>query len=303
MDNYKRIEILGQGAYGKVYKAQDLRNGNLVALKKALSSSDEEGIPPTTLREISILKSVSECEFIVKLLDVVNSKSKNGKISIYIVFQYLDGDLKSYMISKYGKGRGMNEYSAKKFCFQLLIGMYHCHKLGIIHRDLKPQNILIEKGEKLKIADFGLSRNFSIPVGKYTHEVVTLWYRAPEILLGARTYSSPVDIWSIGCIFAEMLTGNPLFCGESEIEQLLSIFKTIGTPTSQTWPEVLNFKDWHEFPIWPQINLKYSFKNISEESLEFIQVFLRLNPNKRISILGAMTNTYFEHFFMEYNLY
>mmetsp|Transcript_24127 Transcript_24127/g.78538 ORF Transcript_24127/g.78538 Transcript_24127/m.78538 type:complete len:204 (+) Transcript_24127:1927-2538(+) len=191
----------------------------------------------------------------------------------------------------------------KKFCFQLLIGMYHCHKLGIIHRDLKPQNILIEKGEKLKIADFGLSRNFSIPVGKYTHEVVTLWYRAPEILLGARTYSSPVDIWSIGCIFAEMLTGNPLFCGESEIEQLLSIFKTIGTPTSQTWPEVLNFKDWHEFPIWPQINLKYSFENISEETLEFIQVFLRLNPNKRISILGAITNTYFEHFFKDYNLY
>mmetsp|Transcript_29017 Transcript_29017/g.65761 ORF Transcript_29017/g.65761 Transcript_29017/m.65761 type:complete len:153 (+) Transcript_29017:55-513(+) len=150
MDNYKRIEILGQGAYGKVYKAQDLRNGNFVALKKAISSPDDEGIPPTTLREISILKSVSECEFIVKLLDVVNIRSKNNKISLYIVFQFLDYDLRSFMISQYGKGNPIDENSAKKFCLQLLLGIFHCHKMGILHRDLKPQNILVEKNSKIK---------------------------------------------------------------------------------------------------------------------------------------------------------
>ena len=213
MENYKRTEILGQGAYGKVYKGQDLRTGQIVALKKALASTEEEGIPPTSLREISILKSISECEFIVKLLDIVNTKTKSGKGILYIVFQYLDFDLKAFMVSTKGKGNGLSNKISKEFCFQLLIGIKYCHKKGIMHRDLKPQNLLIENGSKLKIADFGLSRNFSIPIGKFTHEVVTLWYRSPEILLGAKCYSTPIDLWSIGCILAEMLSGRPCVRG------------------------------------------------------------------------------------------
>jgi len=294
MENYRRTQILGQGAYGKVYKGQDIRTGQIVALKRALTTSEEEGIPPTTLREISILKSISECEFIVKLLDVVSARTRTGKSILYIIFQYLDCDLKSFMINTRGKGKGLDKIVAKNFFFQLLIGLKHCHNNGIMHRDLKPQNLLIENRKKIKIADFGLSRNFSIPVGKYTHEVVTLWYRAPEILLGAKSYSTPIDTWSVGCIFGEILTGRPIFCGESEIEQLLAIFKMLGTPNEKNWPGVNAFKDWHEFPQWLPKKFETIFPKIDGESIDFLKLFLRLNPLKRVTIIEAIHNPYFD---------
>jgi len=294
MENYKRTEILGQGAYGKVYKGQDLRSGQLVALKRAITSSDEEGIPPTTLREISILKSVSECEFVVKLLDIVISKTKSGKPVLYIVFQFLDCDLKAFMVKDKGKGKGLGEDQFKHFCFQLLLGLKHCHTRGIMHRDLKPQNLLIEKGKKLKIADFGLSRNFNVPVGRYTHEVVTLWYRAPEILLGAKCYSTPIDIWSVGCILAEMVSGKPLFCGESEIEQLLAIFKILGTPDNKTWPGVEKLRDWHEFPQWSPQSLSNNIRGLGKECSSLLQNLLRLDPVKRVSVLKALESPFFD---------
>jgi len=294
MDNYKRTEILGQGAYGKVYKGQDLRTGQIVALKKALASSEEEGIPPTSLREISILKSISECEFIVKLLDVINTKTKSGKGILYIVFQYLDSDLKAYMVSTNGKGNALSEKISKEFCFQLLIGIKFCHQKGIMHRDLKPQNLLIENGSKLKIADFGLSRNFCIPIGKFTHEVVTLWYRSPEILLGAKCYSTPIDLWSIGCILAEMLTGRPFFCGESELEQLLAIFRIMGTPTIKNWPSISEFKDWHDFPKWMPQKLDLLFPNLKADTIDLLKALLRLDPSKRITAHKALNLPFFD---------
>jgi cyclin-dependent kinase len=294
MENYRRTEILGQGAYGKVYKGQDIRTGQLVALKRALTTSEEEGVPPTTLREISILKSISECEFVVKLLDVVSTRTKSGKAILYIIFQFLDCDLKNFMITSKGKGKGLDKVIAKEFCYQLLLGLRHCHNNGIMHRDLKPQNLLVENKKKIKIADFGLSRDFCIPLGKYTHEVVTLWYRAPEILLGARSYSTPVDVWSVGCIFGEILNGKPLFCGESEIEQLLAIFRVLGTPTEDTWPGINYFKDWHEFPQWSPKKLEIIYPQIDKESIDFLQSMLRLNPLKRITIIEAIQSKYFD---------
>ena len=294
MENYKRTEILGQGAYGKVYKGQDLRTGQIVALKKALASSEEEGIPPTSLREISILKSVSECEFIVKLLDVVNTKTKSGKGILYIVFQYLDFDLKAFMVSTKGKGNGLSTKISKEFCFQLLIGIKYCHQKGIMHRDLKPQNLLIEQGEKLKIADFGLSRNFSIPIGKFTHEVVTLWYRSPEILLGAKCYSTSIDLWSIGCILAEMLTGRPFFCGESELEQLLAIFRIMGTPSTKNWPSISEFKDWHDFPKWFPQKLNIVLPDLELDAIDLLKSLLRLDPSRRITASNAINLPFFD---------
>jgi cyclin-dependent kinase len=302
MENYRRTEILGQGAYGKVYKGQDLRTGQIVALKKALASSEEEGIPPTSLREISILKSISECEFIVKLLDIVNTKTKTGKGILYIVFQYLDYDLKAFMVSTKGKGNGLSNKISKEFCFQLLIGIKYCHKKGIMHRDLKPQNLLIENGSKLKIADFGLSRNFSIPIGKFTHEVVTLWYRSPEILLGAKCYSTPIDLWSIGCILVEMLTGRPCFCGENELEQLLAIFRILGTPDTKNWPCISEFRDWHDFPKWVPEKLESIFPYLETDAINLLKSFLRLDPMKRITANKAIESPFFDEIRDFYNI-
>ncbi|KAG2585340.1 hypothetical protein PVAP13_6KG384006 [Panicum virgatum] len=140
--------------------------------------------------------------------------------------------------------------------YQLCKGVAFVHGRGVLHRDLKPHNLLMDrKTMALKIADLGLSRAITVPLKKYTHEILTLWYRAPEVLLGARHYSTPVDMWSVGCIFAELVTNNPLFPGDSELQQLLHIFKLLGTPNEQVWPGVGKLPDWHEYPQWKPTKL------------------------------------------------
>lgn len=139
-----------------------------------------------------------------------------------LVFEFCDEDLKKHLDAATD---GMSEQSIKSNLFQLLAGVAFCHDRRVLHRDLKPQNLLVNKDGELKLADFGLARAFGIPVRSYTHEVVTLWYRAPDVLMGSRKYSTPVDIWSVGCIFGEMSSGRPLFPGTSDQDQLLRIFK------------------------------------------------------------------------------
>lgn len=147
---------------------------------------------------------------------------QEGKL--YLVFDYLSMDLKKY-IDSYGQGKQLEMSTIKSLTYQLLRGMLFCHQRRVLHRDLKPQNLLIDGHGNLKIADFGLARAFGVPVRAYTHEVVTLWYRAPEVLLGCPRYSCPVDLWSVGCIMAELITKKPLFQGDSEIDQLFRIFR------------------------------------------------------------------------------
>jgi cyclin-dependent kinase len=149
---------------------------------------------------------------IVRLYDVVHTERK-----LTLVFEYLDQDLKKYLDTYES---GLDLPVLQSFLYQLLHGVAFCHDHRVLHRDLKPQNLLINREGELKLADFGLARAFGIPVRSYTHEVVTLWYRAPDVLMGSRKYSTPVDIWSIGCIFAEMANGRPLFAGSSESDQL-----------------------------------------------------------------------------------
>mmetsp|Transcript_11379 Transcript_11379/g.34301 ORF Transcript_11379/g.34301 Transcript_11379/m.34301 type:complete len:245 (+) Transcript_11379:94-828(+) len=215
MERYQRIDKIGEGTYGVVYKASDKATGEIVALKKIRLEAEDEGIPSTAIREISLLKELQHPN-IVRLYDVVHTERR-----LTLVFEYLDQDLKKYLDICEG---GLETTILKSFLYQLLCGVAFCHTHRVLHRDLKPQNLLINREGKLKLADFGLARAFGIPVRSYTHEVVTLWYRAPDVLMGSRTYSTPVDIWSVGCIFAEMATSKPLFvrCVRGNSEQVSS---------------------------------------------------------------------------------
>lgn len=235
-----------------------------------------------------------------RLEEVVHTEGTNGRPLLFLVFEYLDYDLKQFMYNKYGKGHAIPETLAKNFCYQILLGLQHCHANSIMHRDLKPQNLLVDvQSSRIKLADFGLGRVFSLPVAKYTHEVVTLWYRAPEILLGTRCYSTAVDIWSVGCIFTEMLLGRSLFCGECELEQLLAIFRIIGTPNNESWPGVKNLKDWHVYPQWSPKNLAEAVKwphgkTPDHHAIDLIQNMLVLDPAKRLTTMDALRHPYFD---------
>lgn len=181
----------------------------------------------------------------------------------------------------------------------MLRGLAFCHARRTLHRDLKPQNLLIDRDGNLKIADFGLARTFGIPVRTYTHEVVTLWYRAPEILLGARHYGCAIDMWSVGCIFAEMVTQQPLFPGDCEIDQIFKIFKILGTPTSETWPDAMNLPDFKPtFPRWSPQDLKEIFNGkLDEHGVDLLSRMLTYDPAKRISVRDALRHPYFNELY------
>ncbi|CAL9091063.1 unnamed protein product [Musa acuminata var. zebrina] len=296
MEKYEKLEKVGEGTYGKVYKAQDKATGQLVALKKTRLEMDEEGIPPTALREISLLQLLSRSIYIVRLLNV-EQVEKNGKPLLYLVFEYLDTDLKKFIDSH---RRGTNPRSIpnpviQSFLYQLCKGVAHCHSHGVLHRDLKPQNLLVDKEKGiLKIADLGLGRAFTIPLKSYTHEIVTLWYRAPEVLLGTTHYSTGVDIWSVGCIFAEMVRRQSLFPGDSELQQLLHIFRLLGTPTEEQWPGVGSLRDWHAYPQWKPQNLARAVPALEPEGVDLLSKMLQYDPANRISAKAAMEHPYFD---------
>lgn len=280
---YHKLEKIGEGTYGVVFKARDKISGRLMALKKIRLEQEEEGVPSTALREISLLKELNHAN-IVRLEDVVSHNSK-----LYLVFEFLDQDLKRYIDDCSSLAPDL----VQSYMHQLLAGLAYCHGNRVLHRDLKPQNLLIDSEGIIKLADFGLARAFSIPVRTYTHEVVTLWYRAPEILLGSRNYSTPVDIWSLGCIFAEMLTRNALFPGDCEIDELFRIFRTLGTPNEQTWPGVTSLPDFQEtFPIWQAKRIS-DVVNADELALDLLSKMLVYDPAARITAKQALEHPYF----------
>ncbi|KAM7067121.1 cyclin-dependent kinase 3 isoform 2-T2 [Molossus nigricans] len=286
MDVFQKVEKIGEGTYGVVYKAKNKETGQLVALKKIRLDLETEGVPSTAIREISLLKELKHPN-IVRLLDVVHSEKK-----LYLVFEFLSQDLKKFMDST--PVSELPLHLVKSYLFQLLQGVNFCHSHRVIHRDLKPQNLLINELGAIKLADFGLARAFGVPLRTYTHEVVTLWYRAPEILLGSKFYSTAVDIWSTGCIFAEMVTCKALFPGDSEIDQLFRIFRTLGTPCEATWPGVTQLPDYKgSFPKWTRKGLEDVVPNLEPEGKDLLMQLLQYDPGQRISAKGALAHPYF----------
>lgn len=222
---------------------------------------------------------------IVRLVNVLHTDKK-----LTLVFEFLDQDLKKLLDNHKGP---LPESDIKSFLFQLLNGTNKCHKHKVLHRDLKPQNLLINREGVLKLADFGLARAFGIPVKNFTHEVVTLWYRAPDILMGSKDYNTSVDIWSIGCIFAEIVTKRPLFPGKNEDDQLTKIFKIRGTPTPEEWPGIQDLSGYkNDFPVYEKENIANHIQGLDVEGIDLLERMLVHDPTKRISAKEALKHPY-----------
>ena len=285
LEKYTKVEKVGEGTYGVVYKCKVKDTNDFVALKKIRLENEDEGIPSTSIREISILKQLRHPN-IVYLIDLIHGEKK-----LYLVFEFMDHDLKKFLDINNGP---LTPELVKSYLFQILIAVNFCHSKRILHRDLKPQNLLIDKDGIIKVADFGLARSFGIPIKTLTHEILTLWYRAPEILLGQKEYSTPVDMWSIGLIFYEMAHRKPLFAGDCEIDQIFKIFQMFGTPNEKTWPGITKLPEFKlTFPQFKGKGINAYNRNIDSVGLDLLSKMIRLDPCKRISAKQALQHPYF----------
>ncbi|KAJ9593274.1 hypothetical protein L9F63_015149 [Diploptera punctata] len=286
MQKYEKLEKIGEGTYGTVFKAKNRETHEIVALKRVRLDDDDEVMPSSALREICLLKELKH-KNIVRLYDVLHSDKK-----LTLVFEHCDQDLKKYFDSLNGE---IDPDIVKSFMYQLLRGLAFCHSHNVLHRDLKPQNLLINKNGELKLADFGLARAFGIPVKCYSAEVVTLWYRPPDVLFGAKLYTTSIDMWSAGCIFAELANaGRPLFPGSDVDDQLKRIFKLLGTPTEETWAGIIQLPDYKPFPMYhPSMSFSQVVPKLNSKGRDLLQRLLVCNPALRLPAEDAMTHPYF----------
>lgn len=292
---FQQLEKLGEGTYATVYKGRNRATGQLVALKE-INLDSEEGTPSTAIREISLMKELKH-ENIMTLYDVIHTENK-----LNLVFEYMDKDLKRFMDS-HGKKGALEAKQVRAFMYQLLKGIMFCHDNRVLHRDLKPQNLLINNKGQLKLGDFGLARAFGIPVNTFSNEVVTLWYRAPDVLLGSRTYSTSIDIWSAGCILAEMFTGRPLFPGSSNDDQLQKIFKLMGTPNESTWPGISALPNYKStLQIYAPQDLRVIIPQIDPQAFDLLMMLLQMRPENRISARQALQHPWFAEYNNSNNL-
>jgi len=271
----------------QVFKGRNRQTGEYVALKE-IHLDSEEGTPSTAIREISLMKELKH-ENVVALHDVIHTENK-----LMLVFEYMDKDLKKYMDSRGGDRGQLEPATIKSFMRQLLAGIAFCHENRVLHRDLKPQNLLINTRGQLKLADFGLARAFGIPVNTFSNEVVTLWYRAPDVLLGSRTYNTSIDLWSAGCIMAEMYTGRPLFPGTTNDDELQRIFRLMGTPSEHTWPGISRFPEYKpSFPVYGTTDLRNILPQVEPDAIDLLQRMLQLRPEMRVSAKDALSHPWF----------
>ena len=309
VNNYRIIEDhIGEGTFGMVFKAEYIgdseyaeKNGipKKVALKKIKMEDSKEGFPITALREIMIMKKCHH-ENILEILEIVTSKiyTKNDKKQeVYLVFEYMDHDLSGLSLSKYK----FNLPQIKYIMYHLLKAVQYLHKNNVVHRDIKCSNILINNNGKIKLADFGLARNINPNnTKKYTYKVVTLWFRAPELLLGETLYTTAIDIWSCGCVFGELLSGVCPFQATDEIGLFEKICEKLGTPNELIWPGVTKLPLWNR--LCPKTNFNNSFRehykqfNFDEITMDLFVKMLQLNPKKRLTIDEALNHPFFnEH--------
>ncbi|CAL9120016.1 unnamed protein product [Musa textilis] len=287
-NSFKKLDKIGQGTYSNVYRAHDLETGKIVALKKVrFFNMDPESVR-FMAREIHILRKLDHPN-VIKLEGIVTSQMS---CNLYLVFEYMEHDLAGLAA---GPGTKFSEPQIKCYMRQLLEGLAHCHSHQILHRDIKGSNLLIDDNGILRIADFGLATFFR-PDQKQqlTSRVVTLWYRPPELLLGATEYGAAVDLWSTGCILAELLAGKPIMPGRTEVEQLHKIFKLCGSPSDEYWrksklPHATVFKPQHQY----RRCVAETFKDFPPSALALLDSLLSIEPAKRGTAISALGGEFF----------
>ncbi|KAL9160973.1 hypothetical protein ABFS82_08G235300 [Erythranthe guttata] len=285
-DSYDKLAKVGRGTYSNVYKARDKSTGKIVALKKVrFDTSDSESVK-FMAREIIMLKKLDHPN-IIKLEGIATSRMQ---YSLYLVFDFMQSDLTKVISRPEGR---LTEPQVKSYMQQLLSGLQHCHERGILHRDIKGSNLLIDEYGVLKIADFGLANSYqNKPKRALTSRVVTLWYRAPELLLGSTDYGVGIDLWSAGCLLAEMFVGRPIMPGRNEIEQLHKIFKLCGSPSEEYWKKVkppATFRPPQQY----KANFREMFPYFPDSVFELLGRLLSLDPAYRGSAASCLQNEFF----------
>ncbi|PWZ22987.1 putative serine/threonine-protein kinase [Zea mays] len=287
-DTFERLDKIGQGTYSNVYKARDLQSGKIVALKRVRFVNMDPDSVRFMAREIHILRRLDHPN-VIRLEGIVTSRLSH---SLYLVFEYMEHDLAGLAALS---GQRFTEPQVKCLMRQILEGLSHCHARGVLHRDIKGSNLLIDDNGLLRIADFGLATFFD--PGKrqpMTSRVVTLWYRPPELLLGATEYGVAVDLWSTGCILAELLAGKPIMPGQTEIEQLHKIFKLCGSPSEDYWakaklPDVTLFKPQRPY----RRKIAETFKDFPPSALALLDTLLAIEPSARGTVASALDSEFF----------
>jgi len=286
-----RIE---EGTYGVVYRARDKRTQEIVALKKLKMEREKEGFPITSLREINTLL-ISQHINVVTVREIVVGSNMD---QIFIVMDFVQHDLKGLMETMRKKNQVFLPGEVKCLMQQLLRAIHHLHDNWILHRDLKASNLLLSHNGILKVGDFGLAREYGSPLKNYTAIVVTLWYRAPELLLGTKRYSTHIDVWSIGCILGELLMMEPLFPGKSEVDELNKIFKLLGTPSEKIWPGYkelpgVRSMKFIDFPV-SKLREKFPERMLSDHGLDLMKGLLTYDPRQRMTCAQALEHPWFE---------
>ena len=250
MERYEKRHQPGEGTFGVVTKAEDTLTRKAVAIKKIRLGKYKEGVNFTAIREIKLLQELRH-PHVIELVDVFPHKR-----NLHLVFECCESDLEAVVKDKF-LPLGVPEI--KSYVQMTLKAVAYCHSCWVLHRDLKPNNLLIAPNGALKLADFGLARVFGSPNRRFTHQVFARWYRAPELLLGSKIYGPGVDLWAVGCIFAELMLRRPFVPGSSDIDQLGRIYQQLGTPTEETWPGHKNLPDYMEFSRVPPPPLRDAF--------------------------------------------
>jgi len=286
MEKYEKGQKIGEGAYGVVYKAKRKSDGRVVAIKKIRLQKVSEGVSVVALREIKILQEIRHPN-VIELCDVFQHHS-----NINLVLEFCGcGDLEKIINAK--TEVILTSSDVKAYLAMLLEGIAFLHANWVLHRDLKPGNLLITGEGQLKITDFGLARLYGSPDRKFSPQAVTAWYRGPELLYGATSYSTKVDIWSVGCIFAELMQRTALFPGNSDMDQLHKIFSLMGTPNTQNWPNVEHLPDYVPYDARAPTEFGTRFVGFGRDAVDLLSKILVLCPNQRIEAAQALGHVYF----------